>query len=166
MSRNAFVMYNAIRTVVLRGPQKDSRIIGNSLFNKDYRFDTSPVLQKALIRCLGVSIMQGEIDKSVLLFKNESYKTINEYEPAEFGLMCSYLSFRYWYSPSDIKNVFRTIYPSFKLFFNTVNYDKKVVDKALFHIFKQHYYYRNKYRFGKTLGSFFNYILRLKYDNK
>lgn len=166
MSRNAFVMYDAIKKVVLRGPQKDSRIIGNSLLNKDYHFDTTPVLQKALIRCLGVSIMQSEIDKSVLLFKNESSKTINEYEPTEFSLMCSYLSFRYWYSPLDIKNVFETIYPNFKLFFNEVNYDKKLVDKVLFQIFKQHYYYRNKYRFGKTLGSFFNFILRLKYDNK
>ena len=76
MSRNAFVMYDAIKKVVLRGPQKDSRIIENSPFNKNYDFDTNPVLQKALIRTLGVSIMQGEIEKSVLLFENESLKTI------------------------------------------------------------------------------------------
>lgn len=164
MSRNAFVMYDAIKKVVLRGPQKDSRIIENSLFNKNYDFDTSPVLQKALIRCLGVSIMQGEIDKSILLFDKESPKKIDEYRPDEFALMCSYLSFRYWYSPSDIRNVFRTIYPCFKMFFDVINYDKKLVDKALFHIFKQHYYYRNIFRFGKTMGSFFNFILRLKYD--
>lgn len=164
MSRNAFVMYDAIKTVVLRGPQRDNRISENSLFNKEYDFNTTPVLQKALIRCLGVSIMQGEIDKSILLFDKESPKKINEYNPAEFSLMCSYLSFRYWYSPLDIKNVFRTIYPSFKMFFDAINYDKKLVDKALFHIFKQHYYYRNIFRFGKTMGSFFNFIMRLKYD--
>lgn len=163
MSRNAFVMYDAIKKVVLRGPQKDSRIIENSPFNKNYDFDTNPVLQKALIRTLGVSIMQGEIEKSVLLFENESLKTINEHSPDEFSLMCSYLSFRYWYSPSDIKNVLGTIYPNFKLFFRTINYNNKLVKKALFHIFKQHYYYQNKYRYGKTVGSLFNFILRLKY---
>ena len=163
MSRNAFVMYDAIKKVVLRGPQKDSRIIENSPFNKNYDFDTNPVLQKALIRTLGVSIMQGEIEKSVLLFENESLKTINEHSPDEFALMCSYLSFRYWYSPSDIKNVLGTIYPNFKLFFRTINYNNKLVNKALFHIFKQHYYYQNKYRYGKTVGSLFNFILRLKY---
>jgi glycosyltransferase involved in cell wall biosynthesis len=164
MSRNAFVMYDAIKKVVLRGPQKDSRIIENSLFNKDYDFDTNPVLQKALIRSLGVSIMQGEIENSITLFENESPKKINDYSPDEFGLMCSYLSFRYWYSPSDIKNVLGTIYPNFKLFFKTINYNEKLVNKALFHIFKQHYYYQNKYRYGKTVGSFFNFILRLKYE--
>ena len=163
MSRNAFVMYDALKKVVLRGPQKDSRIIKNSPFNKNYDFDTNPVLQKALIRTLGVSIMQGEIEKSVLLFENESLKTINEHSPDEFALMCSYLSFRYWYSPSDIKNVLGTIYPNFKLFFRTINYNNKLVNKALFHIFKQHYYYQNKYRYGKTVGSLFNFILRLKY---
>lgn len=163
MSRNAFVMYDAIKKVVLRGPQKDNRILENSPFNKDYDFDTNPVLQKALIRTLGVSIMQGEIEKSVLLFENESLKTINEHSPDEFALMCSYLSFRYWYSPSDIKNVLGTIYPNFKLFFRTINYNNKLVNKALFHIFKQHYYYQNKYRYGKTVGSLFNFILRLKY---
>ena len=164
MSRNAFVMYDAIKKVVLRGPQKDSRIIVNSLFNKDYDFDTNPVLQKALIRSLGVSIMQGEIENSITLFENESPKKINDYSPDEFGLMTTYLSFRYWYSPSDIKNVLGTIYPNFKLFFKTINYNEKLVNKALFHIFKQHYYYQNKYRYGNTFGSFFNYILRLKYE--
>jgi glycosyltransferase involved in cell wall biosynthesis len=164
MSRNAFVMYDAIKTVVLRGPQKDSRISHKSPWNKEYDFDTTPVLQKALIRCLGVSIMQGEIENSVSLFEKESTKPINKYNPDEFSLMCSYLSFRYWYSPTDIKMVFKTIYPSFKLFFEAIKYEQKLADKALFHIFKQHYYYQNNYRFGKKIGSFFNLLLRLKYD--
>jgi len=164
MSRNPFVMYDALKKVILRGPQKDGRILENSPFNKNYDFDINPVLQNAFIRTLGVSIMQGEIEKSVLLFEKESQKTINKYNPEEFAGMCSYLSFRYWYSPTDIKNVLETIYPNFNLFFESIKYNKRWVEKALFHIFKQHYYHQNKYRYGNTFGSFFNYILRLKYE--
>jgi len=164
MSRNAFGMFDAYKKVVLRASLKDERITEKSILNHDYDFDTSPVLQDALIRCLGVSIMQGEIDKSIALFQNESSKSITEYSPIEFESMCSYLSFRYWYTPSDIKKIFETIYPNFKVFFELIGYDKNEINKVLFYIFKRHYFYRNSNKYGKILAPFFNYILRLKYQ--
>jgi len=86
--------------------------------NKDYDFDSNLILNEALLLFLGVSIMQGNIEQSISLFQQESYKEINKYNPEEFGQMCSYLSFRYWYSKPDIDSVFSEIYPNFKHFFN------------------------------------------------
>jgi glycosyltransferase involved in cell wall biosynthesis len=164
MSRNAFVMFDAYKKVAQRAILKDERIAENSLLNRNYDFNVKPVLQEALIRCLGVSIMQGEMDKSIALFQKESPKPITKYSPLEFESMCSYLSFRYWYSPSDIKNIFETIYPNFKVFFELIGYDKNEINTVLFYIFKRHYFYRNSNKYGKILGPFFNYILRLKFQ--
>ena len=164
MSRDSFVMYDAYKKVALRATLKDERITENSLLNRNYNFDTNLVMQEALIRCLGVSIMQGEIDKSLELFQKESSKPIAEYNPLEFGSMCSYLSFRYWYTPSDIKNVFEEIYPNFRVFFKLMGYDKKKINKVLFYIFKRHYFHRNIFKYGTILGAFFNYTLRVKFQ--
>jgi glycosyltransferase involved in cell wall biosynthesis len=163
MSRNAFVMFDSFKRVAIKAPLKDERIIENSILNRNYDYDISFVLQEALVRFMGVSIMQGSIEQSVSLFKQESSKQITAYSPTEFEPMCSYLSFRYWYSRSDIDSVFSEIYPNFKRFFKLIGYQKNSINSALFHIFKRHYFYRNIYKYGKVLGSFINFSLRLRY---
>jgi glycosyltransferase involved in cell wall biosynthesis len=163
MSRNAIVMYESFKKVAQRAPKKDDRIRIDSPENKDYEFDSNLILNEALLRFLGVSIMQGSIEQSVSLFQQESSKQIIAYSPAEFEPMCSYLSFRYWYSRSDIDSVFSEIYPNFKRFFQLIGYQKNSINSALFHIFKRHYFYRNIYKYGKVLGSVINFSLRLRY---
>lgn len=163
MSRNAIVMYESFKKVAQRAPKKDVRILMDSSENKDYDFDPNLILNEALLRFLGVSIMQGNIEQSVSLFQQESSKQIIAYSPTEFEPMCSYLSFRYWYSRSDINTVFCEIYPNFNRFFQLIGYQKNSINSALFHIFKRHYFYKNIYKYGKGLGSVINFSLRLKY---
>jgi glycosyltransferase involved in cell wall biosynthesis len=164
MSRDGFVMFDALKKVIERGPKQDIRITIESGLNTEYDFNTNRVIQEALLRSLGVSIMQGKIEESIQFFNENSPIPLDEYKVSDFEYMCSYLSFRYWYSPTDIKDVFESIYPNFKLFFNRLGYTKSDANKSLFYVFKRHFYYDNIYKYGKILGSFFNYILRLKFQ--
>ncbi len=162
MSRNAFAMYDAFKTVALRAHQQDERIQLSAPQNINYVFDTKPVLEKALIRMMGVAIMQSKVDEAITLFSQESTRQINTFEPHEFEEMCSYLSFRYWYTPVDIKNVFDVIYPSFNLFFDKIQYTPAQKNKALFFIFKRHLFHRSIMRYGKLIGTLNNFLLRKK----
>ena len=165
MSRNPFVMFDALKTVIDRGPKKDNRITIESSLNTDYDFDTKEVLNKVLIRSMGVGVMQGRIDETTTFFKKFNNVPLEKYKPQDFEEMCSYLSFRYWYSRSDIKEVFELIYPNFILFFKSIGYDYFFTKRALYFIFKRHLFYRNIYSYGKTTGKFINYMLRF-YNEK
>ena len=158
MSRDGFVMFDALKKVIERGPKKDLRITIESELNKDYDFDISEVLKEVLLRSLGVSIMQGKIDESILFFKKHSPLPLKEYKVSNYEYMCSYLSFRYWYSSSDVREVLDCFYPNFELFLIKCGYNKSYRNKALYTIFKSHFYYRNKYRYGNFFASLINVI--------
>ncbi len=162
MSRNPFTMYDSFMKVAQRAVLPDSRITVPSTLNKKYEHDMNPFLQSALMSVLGVAIMQNKIEESVRLFNKESQKEKNQFIPAEFEPMCSYLSFRYWYDKEDIEKVFSDFYPRFELFFNNLGYDNQFIQKACYFIFKRHLFFRNKYKYGRRLGGFINYLLRKK----
>jgi glycosyltransferase involved in cell wall biosynthesis len=166
MSRDGFVMFQALKKVIERGPKQDSRITIESGLNKEYDFNSNRVVQEVLLQSLGVCIMQGKIEESIQFLKENSPIPLDEYKFSDFEYMCSYLSFRYWYSSEDIKAVFESIYPNFNLFFNRLGYTRSDANKILFYVFKRHYYYRNIYRYGKKGGSFVNFLLRLKHERK
>ena len=163
MSRNAFVMFKSFKKVASRAIQKDERISENAPGNKVYNIQLHQTLNGALIRMLGVSIMQGKIEPSVELFKKESTQPIHAYKPLQFEEMCSYLSFRYWYGKSDIDFVLNKLLPLFKQFFKSMGCTTEFTKEATYHIFKRHYFYRNINRYGRLIGSFLNYYLRKKY---
>jgi glycosyltransferase involved in cell wall biosynthesis len=164
MSRDGFVMFDALKKVIERGPKKDLRITIESELNRDYSFNSNSVIQQVLLRSLGVSIMQGKIDESIQFLKENSPIPLEEYKAADYEYMCSYLSFRYWYSPSDIKEVFESIVPNFKSFFAILGYSKSKTNRVIYHIFKRHYYYGNIFRYGKFLGRIVNFIFRNYYQ--
>jgi hypothetical protein len=166
MSRDAFVMYKALKTVIDRGPVKDSRITIDSALNKEYNFDVRPVLNQVLLRSLGVSIMQGKIEESICYFKEESSVVWQDYKPEKFEIMCSYLTFRYWYSPSDIKEVYELIYPNFDSFFKQIQYPYFFRKKAMYYIFKRHLNYKYQYKFGKYFGRFLSLLYRVYFEKK
>ncbi len=161
MSRNGFVMYDALKKVISRGPKKDDRVSIFSTMNKNYDFDINPVLQEMLMRCLGVCVMQGKIEDSIRLFLRESPTPPEDFRPESFRGMCSYLSFRYWYSAADIKYVMNDVYPNFDVFFKKLGYSNSFRRKALFEIFKQHRFHHNNNRWGMTMGKLVNKLLRL-----
>lgn len=160
MSRDPFVLYNALKTVISRGPVKDDRILIESSLNKDFEFDTKDILEKVLIRSIGVGVMQNKIQESLEFLKLESLKDLERFYPEEFEIMCSYLSFRYWYSKSDIEVVFTKYYPYFDIFFDNAGYSRSFKRKALYFVFKRHLFYKNKYDYGKYLGSILNFMTR------
>jgi glycosyltransferase involved in cell wall biosynthesis len=164
MSRDGFVMFQALKKVIERGPKQDFRITIESGLNTEYNFNSNRVIQEVLLRSLGVSIMQGKIDESIQFLKENTSFPIKKYIDSDYEYMCSYLSFRYWYSPADIKEVFESVYPNFKLFFNQLGYDKRKTNRVLYRVFKRHYFYRNVFKYGKIGGSIFNFLLRLKHE--
>ena len=165
MSRDGFVMFDALKKVIDRGPKKDMRITIESELNKDYSFNSDRIIQQVLLRSLGVSVMQGKIDESIQFFKKNSPIPLEEYKVSDYEYMCSYLSFRYWYRPSDLKEVFEFIYPNFKMFFNQLGFDKSKTNKVLYHVFKRHFFYQNIFSYGKFIGSLVNFITR-NYNEK
>ena len=160
MSRNPFVMYAALKTVIKRAPQHDNRILGDSKLNKDYEFAIQPVLQEVLLRSVGVGIMQGKVQETLDFFLKETTQPLFSHKPQDFELMCSYMSFRYWYSKSDIEAVFTKIHPQFVAFFKIAGFSDTFTKQALYVIFKRHLYYKNRYRYGKNLGTILNFMMR------
>jgi len=148
MSRNAFRMYEALKTVAKRAVNVDNRIQVKSAANRDYDFDCKPVIKKALLQCLGVSIIQGKVEESTDLFKKEIARYSFTFQVQDFAIMCSYLSFRYWYSKADLKRVFQEIYPLFNAFFEAnpiAGLNKKAI---LSTIFERHQKQYNVQKFG------------------
>ena len=155
MSRNAFRMYHALKTVAHRAIKKDDRIKVQTAANRDYDFDSKPVIKNALLQCLGVSIMQGKLEESSELFRKEVEQYSFNFQAQDFAIMCSYLSFRYWYSEEDLKRVFKEIYPLFEKFFehNPINdLSNKVVLSKVFERHKKQYNVQRFGIFGKIIN--------------
>lgn len=156
MSRNAFRMYEALKTVTLRGPIMDTRILLDSEYNRNHLFDTKSILKRQVLRCLGVSVMQGHVMESVTLFKQEknTYQWLLSLE--DFEIMSSYLSFRYFRSPTEIRYVLEEVLPKFKDFFYQIDITQTEADRAVKLIFKQQINMKNHHRFGRYLGAVVN----------
>jgi len=148
MSRNAFRMYEALKTVTKRAIKRDARIQIETKLNHDYDFDYKSVIKNLLLQCLGVSLMQGKVEESSALFRKETVEYSLTYQSNDFAIMCSYLSFRYWYSKEDLKRVFNEIYPSFSQFFEKNPIDGLSKKVLLTSVFRRHLMQRNRMRFG------------------
>jgi len=156
MSRDAFRMYNALKIVTLRAPKKDDRILIHSDFNRDYMVDIAPVIKFQLLRCLGVSVMQGKIKESVALFQSEKKKYELTFNPQDYLFMSSYLSFRYFHSAGELYTVFAEFVPRFKEFFRQIELYGKEMEVAIKVIFGAQYKIRNHQRYGRFLGALLN----------
>lgn len=158
MSRNAFRMYEALKTVAQRAMKRDVRILIETELNRDYDFDFKSVIKNSLLQCLGVSLMQGKVEESSALFRKETAEYSFTFQAKDFAIMCSYLSFRYWYSKEDLKRVFNEIYPSFSLFFDQNPIDGLNKKAILSKIFERHRKQYNVQKFG-FIGSIINKLL-------
>jgi hypothetical protein len=155
-------MYRSYKEVALRAPIKDSRIGEEQAGNRNYDYNNSQTIQNALLRMLGVSIMQGKIDESVIFFKQETFIPLEKYDVSQFDQMCSYLTFRYWYEPNEIEEVLNNIWPRFEDFFYRLGVNDKDKKKIMFIIFKRHLFFRNINKYGGILGRLKNVFLRKK----
>ncbi len=148
MSRNAFVMYEALKTVLLRAPYKDDRIKTVSQLNKVYSIDTAASLKRILLMCLGVSVMQGKMNASVQLMLQEQEREQLQFRVADFGVMCSYLSFRYRYDDAFTQFLLQEIRPRFDEFFTALGYSVSYKNRILSEVFRKHLQVNRHRKFG------------------
>ncbi|MTI38047.1 glycosyltransferase family 2 protein, partial [Fulvivirga lutimaris] len=114
MSRNAFVMYEALSEVISRAHKLDKRIKVSSKLNKDLEnYDMARPMKKLLMTCLGVSVMQGDIDSSIKLYQTENKKYNLSVDPKDFKDMYSYLTFRYWNKKKEIIFILESLRPHY-----------------------------------------------------
>ena len=153
MSRNSFVLYDALKTVSFRAIEKANK---TNLFNEtpSSKIQFQQALKKKLLMCLGLSIMQGKIEASCELFQKEIDEENLLIIIEDFKAMSSYLTFRYHTSSKNASIVLKEYKPFFIEFFKQNGYDKKKIKQCLWVIFSNHYhsYYKDKFgHFGLGL---------------
>ncbi len=148
MSRSPWTMYANTLKVIERIGKKDERIKIVSDLNKDRAVDTSKAIQHRLLQCLGLTIMQGNVNEALQYFRNESEKYKLKYSPADFGTMNSFLSFRHWYRKEDVEKVLKDYPHLFAEFFSKTTFSKAFQNAAMKSVFEFHQKNKNIYKFG------------------
>jgi len=160
MSRDAFRMYEALKIVGIRGMNHDDRIPYADDVFRGIEVEPQKMIALQLLRCLGLSVMQGKIRESVDLFFKEKDKYNLAFSPFEFREMYSYLSFRYWVKMEEVMRIQEEFYPRFTIFFQQIGLDQKDQRLALKAIFKPVNQLSNHIKFGSLFGKFLNFIQR------
>ncbi|MEB2784735.1 glycosyltransferase [Algoriphagus persicinus] len=156
MSRNAVQMFEALKEVSLRAVKKDSRIDPDAPMNKDYPIDAGKNLKHHFLRCLGVYLMQGKVNESVIWYTEEKEKWNWNFLPEDFEELNSNLSFRYFLKKEEIDDLLKNTLPDFERFFSEIGLSKLDQKIAIKKVFAPHLKKNNHYRFGKWLGALVN----------
>jgi hypothetical protein len=165
MSRNPWRMYENTVEVIKRIQVKDNRIKRNSPLNVDTFYDVNKAIKARLIQALGLNIMQGNLDEALNKFNTETIKYNFHYHPIDFRQMNSFMTFKNFYRPEDVKKVL-TDYPKlFTIFFAKTNFSSDFQKKACYYVFEFHLKNSNliKYHF---LGKIINRVLDVSVNSK
>ena len=165
MSRNPWRMYENTLEVIKRISVKDNRIKRNSPLNVDTFYDVNKAIKARLIQALGLNIMQGNLDEALNKFNTETIKYNFHYHPIDFRQMNSFMTFKNFYRPEDVKKVL-TDYPKlFTIFFAKTNFSSDFQKKACYYVFEFHLKNSNliKYHF---LGKIINRVLDVSVNSK
>ena len=138
MSRQFLVMYNSLKHVFLQAHQIDERLSIELIGNRENKLISFDPIKRHLLMCLGVAVVQNKISTALDIFRQETAEFGITYTPEDFRLMCSYLSFRYNISKSDLKWVFQELYPRFNNFFNQLDVSALDKKKAISEVFSVH----------------------------
>ncbi len=158
MSRNAFRMYEALKTVSFSAVKFDSRLSASLPFNIDYAISPINSIKRNLLFCLGVSITQGRIDESVHLFNVENQKLNFKIDLVDYKIMCSYLSFRYKKNDDDLLRIEKVVIPNFISYFNKLGFNDSQVNSVIKLIFDSFYKIqgKKKWKYLSPLINLFN----------
>lgn len=148
MSRQAFMMYAALKKVAHRSLIADPRLSGCNNLSISGRYSLTENLKKSLMLCMGVAVIQGRIHDAVEFIRNEAEACNMTFVPEDFASMCSYLSFRYSVNDDDINWVFQTLMPQFDQFFIELNWPGLDKSKSLQYVFAIHRKIRNRKKWG------------------
>lgn len=161
MSRNAWRMYENTLMVIQRIPHKDNRLNISSVHNKETAIDTHAAIKLRLLQCLGLALMQGRIDESLVTFKTESFKYKLTYLADDFGNMNSFMSFKNWYRKPDVKRVLKEYPRYFSVFFSETTFSEAFKNAAMNSVFEYHTKNNNIYQYG-IAGKLLNKIATYK----
>lgn len=165
MTRNPWRMYENTVEVIKRVPLKDNRIKSESPLNANMNFDVGIAIKARLIQALGLNIMQGNVVEALDKFNTESTKYNFHYNPIDFRLMNSFMTFKNWYRAEDVKKVLSD-YPKFYVdFFSKTNFSSEFQKKSCYYVFEFHLKNSNimKYHF---IGKIMNRVLDISVNSK
>lgn len=148
MSRQYAVMYESLKQVYIQANTIDHRISNDFILNKICQDYSTEPIKNFLLMCLGVAISQNKISEGIALFKKDSEEFGFSYEPTDFRVMCSHLSFRYYVSKKEIIWVFNTLEPLFIIFFHSLDCPGLDVKKTISEIFSIHSKKQVRYKWG------------------
>jgi len=147
MSKNSFVLYDAMKLVSLKGYNLFLKNTDNPTENITKNiFKTH--LKKKLAMCLGVAICQNKIDEAKKLYEQEVKKEDLIFQANDFKQMSSYLTFRYQTDKKSIATVITKYKILFSQFFIAIGFTNSIKEKCIWILFSKHYYINYKNRFG------------------
>lgn len=161
MSRKPWIMYENTVKAIERIPSHDNRIKRKSIWNEDKFFDVKEAVKIRLIQCLGLSIMQGNIQEALEKFRQESRYYQFLFEPHEFRHMNSFMTFKNWYRPQDVDDILKKYPSKFEHFFIQTYFGDLFQKVSLDYVFEFHQKNQNIYRW-RFIGKWKN----RQFDNK
>jgi glycosyltransferase involved in cell wall biosynthesis len=162
MSRNSFVLYDAMKLVSVKGYNLFLKNADNSIQNSSKNiFKTH--LKNKLAMCLGVAICQTKVDEAMRLYEQEVKKEALLFQAKDFKQMSSYLTFRYQTDKQNITTILTKYKVLFSQFFIAIGFDNSTTHKCIWLILSKHYYlnYTNKFGFfGKLFFKVKDYLYK------
>lgn len=139
MSRNCFVLYDAMKFVSVKGYKLFLKNANSSILNTSKNIFKTHLKYK-LAMCLGVAICQIKIAEAISLYEQEVEQEALQFQLNDFKKMSSYLTFRY---QTDKKNntIILTKYKAlFIQFFTGIGFSKSTINKCIWLVFSKHYF--------------------------
>jgi glycosyltransferase involved in cell wall biosynthesis len=147
MSKNSFVLYDAMKLVSVKGYNLVLTKANNSILNTSkIIFNTH--IKKKLAMCLGVAICQTKIVEAVRLYEQEVKQEALQFQVNDFKQMSSYLTFRYQTDKISVVTILTKYKELFRQFFKAIGFSKSTTDKCIWLIFSKHYYLEYTDKFG------------------
>ncbi|PZX49803.1 glycosyltransferase involved in cell wall biosynthesis [Algoriphagus ratkowskyi] len=159
MSRDGSRMYEALKEVFLRISQHDSRInVQNQIIPQGV--DISRGILAALMPCLGVMIVQGNVEAALELYRTERIAFNLKPSKKDFCKLNSYLTFRYWNSLKELELVLEEFEPRIRFFLEVIIPSKLVANRISREIFRSSKMKLNHLRYGSVAGGILNRLIR------
>lgn len=159
MSRQPYTMFEALSIVSRRAFQKDSRLPVSAFHTSISEEGLNTILNKHLIRCIGILIHHGKVNEGSEWYFKEYKKRKIEISPKEWMGLSSYLTWRYFNSKEDLLRLRETIKPKIQEFFQKIGFDKNTSVRMSSMILLPQTKKLNHLNYGRFLGMILNQFI-------
>ncbi|MHA7131826.1 glycosyltransferase family 2 protein [Algoriphagus namhaensis] len=156
MSRHPRVMYKSLSEVTRRAGKVDSRLPKYAPYNNEYDLDYPEIQKNHLIRMLGVMLHQEKVEEAITCYQEELKKCNWKLKKEDWKLLSSYLSWGYFFAPSEIKQLLHKTKKDLCSFFVGLGYSNNESNEIIRMVFEHQLKKRNHQRFGKYFGALLN----------